>query len=117
MGSQEKEFLKGSYLTSLTRGGSQELAPYTLCYGDSCSTPFFVIHRTESSSKHQKVNTILVPPGCFSKDQVYLDGILQILRYRETIDFHLLTTLGKVSETNGTQFPDTPGQHFLQLIS
>ncbi|XP_005205538.2 putative tyrosine carboxypeptidase MATCAP2 isoform X2 [Bos taurus] len=35
--------------------------------------------------------------GCFSKDQVYLDGILQILRYRETIDFHLLTTLGKVS--------------------
>ncbi|XP_032498138.1 uncharacterized protein KIAA0895 homolog isoform X2 [Phocoena sinus] len=36
-------------------------------------------------------------PGCFSKDQVYLDGILQILRYRETIDFHLLTALGKVS--------------------
>ncbi|XP_028345693.1 putative tyrosine carboxypeptidase MATCAP2 isoform X5 [Physeter macrocephalus] len=35
--------------------------------------------------------------GCFSKDQVYLDGILQILRYRETIDFHLLTALGKVS--------------------
>nr|XP_020038521.1 uncharacterized protein KIAA0895 homolog isoform X3 [Castor canadensis] len=36
-------------------------------------------------------------PGCFSKDQVYLDGILQILRYRESIDFHLLTALGKVS--------------------
>uniref|UniRef100_A0A2K5EPZ7 Microtubule associated tyrosine carboxypeptidase 2 n=1 Tax=Aotus nancymaae TaxID=37293 RepID=A0A2K5EPZ7_AOTNA len=36
-------------------------------------------------------------PGCFSKDQVYLDGILQILRYRETIDFYLLTALGKVS--------------------
>ncbi|XP_006143081.1 uncharacterized protein KIAA0895 homolog isoform X1 [Tupaia chinensis] len=36
-------------------------------------------------------------PGCFSKDQVYLDGILQILRFRETIDFHLLTALGKVS--------------------
>uniref|UniRef100_A0A8C5XD31 Microtubule associated tyrosine carboxypeptidase 2 n=1 Tax=Microcebus murinus TaxID=30608 RepID=A0A8C5XD31_MICMU len=36
-------------------------------------------------------------PGCFSKDQVYLDGILQILRYRNTIDFHLLTALGKVS--------------------
>ncbi|XP_023387800.1 uncharacterized protein KIAA0895 homolog isoform X5 [Pteropus vampyrus] len=36
-------------------------------------------------------------PGCFSKDQVYLDGILQILRYRDTIDFHLLTALGKVS--------------------
>ncbi|KAM6157238.1 putative tyrosine carboxypeptidase MATCAP2 isoform 3-T3 [Erethizon dorsatum] len=36
-------------------------------------------------------------PGCFSKDQVYLDGILQILRHRESIDFHLLTALGKVS--------------------
>ncbi|KAI6051257.1 KIAA0895 [Marmota monax] len=36
-------------------------------------------------------------PGCFSKDQVYLDGILQILRYRDSIDFHLLTALGKVS--------------------
>ncbi|GAB1293975.1 hypothetical protein APTSU1_000920800 [Apodemus speciosus] len=35
--------------------------------------------------------------GCFSKDQVYLDGILQILRFRESIDFHLLTALGKVS--------------------
>ncbi|XP_028606537.2 putative tyrosine carboxypeptidase MATCAP2 isoform X3 [Podarcis muralis] len=36
-------------------------------------------------------------PGCFSKDQVYLDGILRILRYRHTIDFCLLTALGKVS--------------------
>lgn len=36
-------------------------------------------------------------PGCFNKDQVYLDGILRILRYRESIDFHLLTALGKVS--------------------
>uniref|UniRef100_A0A8D0DZ97 Microtubule associated tyrosine carboxypeptidase 2 n=1 Tax=Salvator merianae TaxID=96440 RepID=A0A8D0DZ97_SALMN len=36
-------------------------------------------------------------PGCFSKDQVYLDGILRILRYRHSIDFHLLTALGKVS--------------------
>ncbi|XP_075442739.1 putative tyrosine carboxypeptidase MATCAP2 isoform X2 [Ascaphus truei] len=36
-------------------------------------------------------------PGCFSKDQVYLDGILRILRHRETIDFHLLTSMGKVS--------------------
>lgn len=35
--------------------------------------------------------------GCFNKDQVYLDGILRILRYRESIDFHLLTALGKVS--------------------
>ncbi|XP_062817832.1 microtubule-associated tyrosine carboxypeptidase 1 isoform X1 [Anolis carolinensis] len=36
-------------------------------------------------------------PGCFSKDQVYLDGILRILRHRQTIDFHLLAALGKVS--------------------
>ncbi|XP_062814177.1 putative tyrosine carboxypeptidase MATCAP2 isoform X2 [Anolis carolinensis] len=36
-------------------------------------------------------------PGCFSKDQVYLDGILRILRYRHSIDFYLLTALGKVS--------------------
>ncbi|KAE8609299.1 hypothetical protein XENTR_v10011770 [Xenopus tropicalis] len=35
--------------------------------------------------------------GCFSKDQVYLDGILRILRHRHTIDFRLLTSLGKVS--------------------
>nr|XP_021529106.1 uncharacterized protein KIAA0895-like [Aotus nancymaae] len=39
---------------------------------------------------------------CFSKDQVYLDGILQILRYRETIDFYLLTALGKVSRSHST---------------
>ncbi|XP_028291301.1 uncharacterized protein KIAA0895-like isoform X2 [Gouania willdenowi] len=36
-------------------------------------------------------------PGCFSKDQVYLDGILRILRHRHTIDFKMLTSLGKVS--------------------
>ncbi|KAI4871775.1 hypothetical protein NFI96_014708, partial [Prochilodus magdalenae] len=35
--------------------------------------------------------------GCFSKDQVYLDGILKILRHREKINFQLLTALGKVS--------------------
>lgn len=36
-------------------------------------------------------------PGCFSKDQVYLDGILQILRHRDKINFPLLMALGKVS--------------------
>ncbi|XP_015259052.1 PREDICTED: uncharacterized protein KIAA0895 homolog, partial [Cyprinodon variegatus] len=36
-------------------------------------------------------------PGCFSKDQVYLEGILKILRYRDKIDFPLLMALGKVS--------------------
>ncbi|XP_028819950.1 uncharacterized protein KIAA0895 [Denticeps clupeoides] len=35
--------------------------------------------------------------GCFSKDQVYLDGVLKILRYRDKIDFQLLMALGKVS--------------------
>lgn len=39
----------------------------------------------------------MVPTGCFSKDQVYLDGIVRILRHRQTIDFPLLTSLGKVS--------------------
>ncbi|XP_061598067.1 putative tyrosine carboxypeptidase MATCAP2 [Cololabis saira] len=36
-------------------------------------------------------------PGCFSKDQVYLNGILKILRYRDKINFPLLMALGKVS--------------------
>ncbi|CAL8363263.1 unnamed protein product [Arctogadus glacialis] len=36
-------------------------------------------------------------PGCFSKDQVYLEGILNILRHREQIDFPMLMALGKVS--------------------
>lgn len=36
-------------------------------------------------------------PGCFSKDQVYLDGILRILRHRQSINFPLLAALGKVS--------------------
>uniref|UniRef100_A0A3Q2QW80 Microtubule associated tyrosine carboxypeptidase 2 n=1 Tax=Fundulus heteroclitus TaxID=8078 RepID=A0A3Q2QW80_FUNHE len=36
-------------------------------------------------------------PGCFSKDQVYLEGILKILRYRDKIDFPALMALGKVS--------------------
>ncbi|XP_066438751.1 microtubule-associated tyrosine carboxypeptidase 1 [Eleutherodactylus coqui] len=36
-------------------------------------------------------------PGCFSKDQVYLDGIIRILRHRRNINFRLLTSLGKVA--------------------
>ncbi|XP_041046757.1 uncharacterized protein KIAA0895-like isoform X1 [Carcharodon carcharias] len=36
-------------------------------------------------------------PGCFSKDQVYLDGVLLLLRYRKSIDFKMLAALGKVS--------------------
>lgn len=38
--------------------------------------------------------------GCFSKDQVYLDGILKILRYRDKINFPLLMALGKVMQLN-----------------
>uniref|UniRef100_A0A8C5M682 KIAA0895 n=1 Tax=Leptobrachium leishanense TaxID=445787 RepID=A0A8C5M682_9ANUR len=36
-------------------------------------------------------------PGCYSKDQVYLDGVLRILRHRQTIDFKLLMAMGKIS--------------------
>ncbi|XP_013997938.1 uncharacterized protein KIAA0895 isoform X1 [Salmo salar] len=46
-------------------------------------------------AKRGQTNT--AQPGCFSKDQVYLDGILKILRHREKIDFQLLMSLGKVS--------------------
>ncbi|KAL0962140.1 hypothetical protein UPYG_G00336230 [Umbra pygmaea] len=46
-------------------------------------------------AKRGQTNT--AQPGCFSKDQVYLDGILQILRHRDTIDFEMLLALGKVS--------------------
>ncbi|XP_070808809.1 microtubule-associated tyrosine carboxypeptidase 1 [Pituophis catenifer annectens] len=46
-------------------------------------------------AKRGQSNTSL--PGCFSKDQVYLEGILQILRHRQKIDFRLLAALGKVS--------------------
>ena len=35
--------------------------------------------------------------GGFCKDQVYLEGVLQLLKHRKQIDFHLLTQLGKVS--------------------
>ncbi|XP_054877892.1 putative tyrosine carboxypeptidase MATCAP2 isoform X1 [Poeciliopsis prolifica] len=46
-------------------------------------------------AKRGQTNTAL--PGCFSKDQVYLEGILQILRYRDKINFPMLMALGKVS--------------------
>ena len=35
--------------------------------------------------------------GGFCKDQVYLEGALQILKNRRHIDFHLLVQLGKIS--------------------
>ncbi|XP_014848126.1 PREDICTED: uncharacterized protein KIAA0895 homolog [Poecilia mexicana] len=46
-------------------------------------------------AKRGQTNTAM--PGCFSKDQVYLEGILQILRYRDKINFPMLMALGKVS--------------------
>ncbi|KAM4630745.1 putative tyrosine carboxypeptidase MATCAP2 isoform 2-T2 [Polymixia lowei] len=46
-------------------------------------------------AKRGQTNT--AQPGCFSKDQVYLDGVLKILRYRDKIDFPMLMALGKVS--------------------
>ncbi|CAG5136161.1 unnamed protein product [Candidula unifasciata] len=36
-------------------------------------------------------------PGCFSKDQVYLEGALQLLKRRKVLDFQQLIRLGKVS--------------------
>ena len=35
--------------------------------------------------------------GAFCKDQVYLDGVLQLLKRRNTLDFHMLVRLGKIS--------------------
>nr|XP_054748680.1 microtubule-associated tyrosine carboxypeptidase-like [Lytechinus pictus] len=36
-------------------------------------------------------------PGCFNKDQVYLNGALQVLRFRFEIDFHALVKMGRVA--------------------
>ncbi|XP_074864974.1 microtubule-associated tyrosine carboxypeptidase 1 isoform X2 [Carettochelys insculpta] len=53
--------------------------------------------RWEYCVRAKRGQTDTSQPGCFSKDQVYLDGILRILRHRKTIDFRLLAALGKVS--------------------
>ncbi|KAK5911659.1 hypothetical protein CgunFtcFv8_005814 [Champsocephalus gunnari] len=59
-------------------------------------------------------------PGCFSKDQVYLDGILKILRFRDKINFPLLMALGKVSFEDvdrlkaSAQMENVRIPHFLQ---
>ncbi|KAK7114108.1 hypothetical protein V1264_000228 [Littorina saxatilis] len=39
-------------------------------------------------------------PGAFCKDQVYLDGALQLLKRRRSLDFHLLVRLGKVAHND-----------------
>ncbi|MED6252298.1 hypothetical protein ATANTOWER_009868 [Ataeniobius toweri] len=53
--------------------------------------------RWEYCLRAKRGQTDTSQPGCFSKDQVYLDGILRILRNRRNIDFKMLTSLGKVS--------------------
>ncbi|XP_053297028.1 microtubule-associated tyrosine carboxypeptidase [Pleuronectes platessa] len=53
--------------------------------------------RWEYCLRAKRGQTDTSQPGCFSKDQVYLDGILRILRHRKSIDFKMLTCLGKVS--------------------
>ncbi|XP_075900132.1 microtubule-associated tyrosine carboxypeptidase 1 isoform X2 [Nelusetta ayraudi] len=53
--------------------------------------------RWEYCLRAKRGQTDTSQPGCFSKDQVYLDGILRILRHRRSIDFKTLTSLGKVS--------------------
>lgn len=53
--------------------------------------------RWEYCLRAKRGQTDTSQPGCFSKDQVYLDGILRILRHRKNIDFKMLTSLGKVS--------------------
>ncbi|XP_029903706.1 uncharacterized protein KIAA0895-like [Myripristis murdjan] len=53
--------------------------------------------RWEYCLRAKRGQTDTSKPGCFSKDQVYLDGILRILRHRRTIDFKMLASLGKVS--------------------
>ncbi|KAJ8335193.1 hypothetical protein SKAU_G00408320 [Synaphobranchus kaupii] len=69
-------------------------------------------------AKRGQANT--ARPGCFSKDQVYLDGILKLLRYRDTIDFQLLMSLGKVSYEDVNRLrdfavlEDTRLPHFLR---
>ncbi|XP_077419245.1 microtubule-associated tyrosine carboxypeptidase 1 [Vanacampus margaritifer] len=60
----------------------------------------FVEHpdvRWEYCLRAKRGQTDTSQPGCFSKDQVYLDGILRLLRHRRNIDFKMLTSLGKVS--------------------
>ncbi|XP_070941812.1 microtubule-associated tyrosine carboxypeptidase 1-like isoform X3 [Macaca nemestrina] len=53
--------------------------------------------RREHCVRAQRGQTESSPPVCFRQGQVYLDSIVSILRHRQTIDFPLLTSLGKGS--------------------
>ncbi|XP_076590896.1 microtubule-associated tyrosine carboxypeptidase 1 [Chaetodon auriga] len=76
--------------------------------------------RWEYCLRAKRGQTDTSKPGCFSKDQVYLDGILRILRHRRTIDFKTLTSLGKVSYEDVERlrqlavFPRTRIPHFMR---
>ncbi|KAM9318075.1 microtubule-associated tyrosine carboxypeptidase 1 [Pholidichthys leucotaenia] len=76
--------------------------------------------RWEYCLRAKRGQTDTSQPGCFSKDQVYLDGILRILRHRRTIDFKMLTSLGKVSFEDVERLrplavlPRTRIPHFMQ---
>ncbi|XP_022603467.1 uncharacterized protein KIAA0895-like homolog [Seriola dumerili] len=76
--------------------------------------------RWEYCLRAKRGQTDTSQPGCFSKDQVYLDGILRILRHRRSIDFKMLTSLGKVSYEDVERlrhlavFPRTRIPHFMR---
>ncbi|KAL4838512.1 hypothetical protein H8958_018406 [Nasalis larvatus] len=53
--------------------------------------------RWEDGVRAQRGQTDTSLPGCFQQGQVYLDGIVSILRHHQTIDFPLLALLGKGS--------------------
>ncbi len=54
--------------------------------------------------------------GCFSKDQVYLDGILRILRHRRNINFKRLTALGKAGPIHTNVFFFIESIHLIMNI-
>ncbi|KAM4743592.1 microtubule-associated tyrosine carboxypeptidase 1 isoform 2-T3 [Anableps anableps] len=65
--------------------------------------------RWEYCLRAKRGQTDTSQPGCFSKDQVYLDGILRILRHRRNIDFKMLASLGKVSDLIAPRCRRDPG--------
>lgn len=81
----------------------QHLSPGALT--SSTSTLFFVVGRHLGELGSHSLSSPALP-GCFSKDQVYLDGILRILRHRQTIDFPLLAALGKVMPGGRWMIPE-----------
>uniref|UniRef100_A0A2K5JJB7 Uncharacterized protein n=1 Tax=Colobus angolensis palliatus TaxID=336983 RepID=A0A2K5JJB7_COLAP len=69
-----------------------------LCQDLACYVQDADVRREDCDGvRAQRGQTDTPLPGCFRKGQVYLDGIVSILRHRQTIDFPLLTSLGKGS--------------------